>query len=119
MDDRRGEIQARIDSRVEGSAGNPNDALRNVENMCGETYRSSFSANDHYRFHCLDAFGRYCALKQGHNQQQFDALKYDFEVLRSVGAESRCPTLVSSGWHTTKNRRSRRGWNPKRHQSSQ
>ena len=66
-------------------------ALRNLENSCGERYRSRFSDQDHGRFYCLDAFARHCALKKGHNQQQLDALRHDFEVLRSQGQESRCP----------------------------
>ena len=66
-------------------------ALRNLENSCGERYRSGFSEQDHGRFYCLDAFARHCALKQGPNPQQLEALKHDFAVLRSQGTESRCP----------------------------
>ena len=74
-----------------GAPRRPDDALRSLEASCGETYRSGFSEQDHWRFHCLDAFGRHCALKQGHNEQHLDALKRDFEVLRGIGVESQCP----------------------------
>ena len=75
----------------EGSSNEFDTALRNMENSCGERFRSAFSEQDHGRFYCLDAFARYCALKKGHNQQQLDALRHDFEVLRSQGQEWRCP----------------------------
>ena len=75
----------------DGSSSEFDTALRNLENSCGERYRSGFSAQDHGRFYCLDAFARHCALKKGHDQQQLDALRHDFEVLRSQGLESRCP----------------------------
>ena len=74
-----------------GSSSEFDTALRNLENSCGERYRSAFSTQDHGRFYCLDAFARHCALKKGHNQQQLDALRHDFAVLRSQGLESRCP----------------------------
>ena len=67
------------------------EALHNLEASCGEKYRSAFSEQDHGRFYCLDAFARHCALKKGHNQQQLDALRHDFEALRALGGESRCP----------------------------
>ena len=74
-----------------GSSGDFGEALGNLENSCGERFRSAFSEQNHGRFYCLDAFARHCALKKGHNQQQLDALRHDFEVLRSQGQESRCP----------------------------
>ena len=75
----------------EGSSSEFGGALRDLENSCGERYRSGFSEQDHGRFYCLDAFARHCALKKGPNQQQLAALRHDFEVLRSQGLESRCP----------------------------
>ena len=75
----------------EGSSSEFDTALRNLEDSCGESYRSAFSEKNHGRFYCLDAFARHCALKKGHNQQQLDALRHDFEVLRSQGQESGCP----------------------------
>ncbi len=75
----------------EGSSSEFDTALSNLENSCGERYRSGFSDQDHGRFYCLDAFARHCALKKGHNQQQLEALRHDFEVLQSQGQESRCP----------------------------
>ena len=75
----------------EGSPSGFGEALRDLENSCGERYRSGFSEQDHGRFYCLDAFARHCALKKGPNQQQLAALRHDFEVLRSQGQESRCP----------------------------
>ena len=74
-----------------GSSGDFGEALGNLENSCGERFRSAFSEQNHGRFYCLDAFARHCALKKGHNQQQLDALRHDFEVLRSQGQESGCP----------------------------
>ena len=74
-----------------GSSGDFDEALHNLEASCGEKYRSAFSEQDHGRFYCLDAFARHCALKKGHDQQQLDALRRDFEILRSQGLESRCP----------------------------
>ena len=74
-----------------GSSSDFGEALHNLEASCGEKYRSAFSEQDHGRFYCLDAFARHCALKNGHDQQQLDALRRDFEILRSQGLESRCP----------------------------
>ena len=74
-----------------GLSDEANDALRNLEASCGETFRSGFAEYDHLRFHCLDAFGRHCALKQGHNEQHLEALRRDYEVLRGIGAASKCP----------------------------
>ena len=89
-----------------GSYSDFNEALRNLENSCGERYRSAFSEQDHGRFFCLDAFARHCALKKGHNQQQLDALRHDFAVLRSQGLESRCPYFgVLGGTSATGNER--------------
>ena len=73
------------------SSGDFDTALRNLESSCGERYWSGFSDQDHWRFFCLDTFGRYCALKKGPNQQQLEALKHDYEVLRSQGLKSQCP----------------------------
>ena len=75
----------------EGSSSEFDTALRNLETSCGERYRSGFSEHNPGRFYCLDAFARHCALKKGHNQQQLDALRHDFEALRSQGLESGCP----------------------------
>ena len=74
-----------------GSSGDFGEALGNLENSCGERFRSAFSEQNHGRFYCLDAFARHCALKKGHSQQQLDVLRHDFEVLRSQGQESGCP----------------------------
>ena len=76
---------------ADGTSSEFDTALRNLENGCGERYRSAFSEQDHGRFYCLDAFARHCALKKGPNQKQLDALRRDFEVLRSQGQESGCP----------------------------
>ena len=81
-------IQAGAASQEKGDF---DTALNNLETSCGERYRSGFSEQDHGRFYCLDAFARYCALKKGPNQQQLEALRHDYEVLRSQGMESRCP----------------------------
>ena len=75
----------------EGSSSEFDRALRDLENSCGERYQSAFSEQNHGRFYCLDAFARHCALKKRHNQQQLDALRHDFEALRSQGLESGCP----------------------------
>ena len=90
----------------QGTSGDFDHALRNLEASCGEKYRSGFSENDHGRFYCLDAFARHCALKNGHNQQQLDALRHDFEALRALGGESRCPYFgVLGGTSATGNER--------------
>ena len=44
-------------------------ALQNLENICGEKYRSGFADNDHYRFYCMAAFNDYCALKRAPNEE--------------------------------------------------
>ena len=75
-----------------GEASNEfREAWRNLENSCGEKYRSRFSDQDHGRFYCLDAFARHCALKKGDNKQHFEALRHDFEALRALGGAERCP----------------------------
>ncbi len=51
-------------------AGDPmQQALQNLEAVCGERCRSGFGPIDHARFYCLLAFGDCCALKQAPNEK--------------------------------------------------
>ena len=76
----------------EGSSTDFDAALRNLENSCGERYRSAFSEQDHGRvFLSGQPLPGIARSRKDKNQQQLDALKHDFEVLRSQGLESRCP----------------------------
>ena len=69
-------------------------ALQNLENVCGEKYRSGFAANDHYRFYCLAAFNDYCALKRTQDEEARRKLRASLTqncaVLKGIGAESKC-----------------------------
>ena len=69
-------------------------ALQNLESVCGEKYRSGFAANDHYRFYCMAAFNDYCALKRAPNEEARTKLRASLAqncgVLKSIGAASKC-----------------------------
>ena len=69
-------------------------ALQNIENVCGEKYRSGFADNDHYRFYCMAAFNDYCALKRAPNEEARRKLRASLAqncgVLKSIGADSKC-----------------------------
>ena len=74
--------------------GTMQQALQNLENVCGEKYQGNFSANDHARFFCLAAFNDYCALKRAHSSDAINKLRASLQqncaVLKSVGADSKC-----------------------------
>ena len=69
-------------------------ALQNLENGCGEKYRSGFAAGDHYRFYCMAAFNDYCALKRAPNEEARSKLRASLAqncgVLKGVGAVGKC-----------------------------
>ena len=74
--------------------GTMQQALQNLENVCGEKYQGNFSDNDHYRFYCLAAFNDYCALKRAKSDEAISKLRASLQqncaVLKSVGADSKC-----------------------------
>ena len=69
-------------------------ALQNLENVCGEKYQGNFSDDDHYRFYCMAAFNDYCALKRAQSSDTISKLRASLQqncaVLKSVGADSKC-----------------------------
>ncbi len=69
-------------------------ALQNLENVCGEKYQGNFADNDHYRFYCMAAFNDYCALKRAQSSEAINKLRASLQqncaVLKSVGADSKC-----------------------------
>ena len=69
-------------------------ALQNLENVCGEKYQGNFADNDHYRFYCMAAFNDYCALKRAQSSDAINKLRASLQqncaVLKSVGADSKC-----------------------------
>ena len=69
-------------------------ALQNLESVCGEKYRSGFAANDHARFYCLAAFNDYCALKRVQTEEAKRKLRASLTrncgVLRNAGAAGKC-----------------------------
>ena len=69
-------------------------ALQNLESVCGEKYRSGFAANDHYRFYCMAAFNDYCALKRTQTEDARTKLRASLAqncgVLQGIGAASKC-----------------------------
>ena len=69
-------------------------ALQNMEAVCGERYRSGFAANDHVRFFRLAAFGDHCALKQAQNEEARAKLRarlaQNCGVLRNAGVAGKC-----------------------------
>ena len=69
-------------------------ALQNLENVCGEKYQGNFADNDHYRFYCMAAFNDYCALKRVQSSEAISKLRASLQqncaVLKSVGADSKC-----------------------------
>ena len=69
-------------------------ALQNLENVCGEKYQGNFLNDDHYRFYCMAAFNDHCALKRAKSDEAISklrsSLKQNCAVLKSVGADSKC-----------------------------
>ena len=74
--------------------GTMQQALQNLENVCGEKYQGNFADNDHYRFYCMAAFNDYCALKRAQSSDAINKLRASLQqncaVLKSVGADSKC-----------------------------
>ena len=78
-----------------GQAQDPmQQALQNIENVCGEKYQGNFSNDDHSRFYCMAAFNDYCALKRAQSSDAISKLRASLQqncaVLKSVGADSKC-----------------------------
>ena len=79
-----------------GQAQDPmQQALQNLENVCGEKYQGNFADNDHYRFYCMAAFNDYCALKRAQSSDAIDKLRASLQqncaALKKDGLESKCP----------------------------
>ena len=79
-----------------GQAQDPmQQALQNLENVCGEKYQGNFSADDHARFYCLAAFNDYCALKRAKSDEAIGKLRASLQqncaALKKDGLESKCP----------------------------
>ena len=68
------------------------EALRKVEEECGEEYRGSRNPQDHSRFYCMQAFALMCAAKEDNESAQADLrqLCTTIEALRGNGG-SACP----------------------------
>ena len=87
---------AAIPSQTQGghSQDSVQQALQNLENVCGEKYQSNIADNDHYRFYCMAAFNDYCALKRAQSSEAISKLRASLQqncaVLKSVGADSKC-----------------------------
>ena len=83
-------------SQTQGGQGQDpmQQALQNIENVCGEKYRDNFADNDHYRFYCLAAFKDYCALKRAQSSEARSKLRASLQqncaVLKNVDADSKC-----------------------------
>ena len=70
-------------------------ALLNLEKICGEKYQGNFSVDDHARFFCLAAFNDYCALKRAKSDEAISKLRASLQqncaALKKDGLESKCP----------------------------
>ena len=70
-------------------------ALLNLEKVCGEKYQGNFSVDDHARFYCLAAFNDYCALKRAKSSETISKLRASLQqnctALKKDGLESKCP----------------------------
>ena len=70
-------------------------ALQNLENVCGEKYRGNFADYDHGRFYCLAAFNDYCALKRAQSSEVINKLRASLQqncaALKKDGIDSKCP----------------------------
>ena len=69
-------------------------ALQNLENVCGEKYQSDIADYDHARFYCLAAFNDYCALKRAQSSDAISKLRASLQqncaVLKKDGLDSKC-----------------------------
>ena len=79
-----------------GQAQDPmQQALQNIENVCGEKYQGNFSDNDHYRFYYMADFNDYCALKRAKSSEAINKLRASLQqnctALKKDGLESKCP----------------------------
>ena len=79
-----------------GQAQDPmQQALLNLEKVCGEKYQGNFAVDDHARFFCLAAFNDYCALKRAKSSEAISKLRASLQqncaALKKDGLESKCP----------------------------
>ena len=81
-------------AQVATAQGNMEQALRNLEAVCGETYRSGFGPNDHARFFCMAAFNDHCALKRATSEEAKTKLRASIAqncgVLQGQGLAGNC-----------------------------
>ncbi len=83
-----------LDATSPQSQGEPardqmQQAIQNLERICGEKYRSGFAANDHARFYCLAAFNDHCALKRAQTEEAKGKLR--------ASLAQNCSVLVGQG----------------------
>ena len=75
--------------------GQLQQALQNLEKVCGEKYQGNFSVDDHARFFCLAAFNDYCALKRAKSDEAISKLRASLQqncaALKKDGLDSKCP----------------------------
>ena len=75
--------------------GQLQQALLNLEKVCGEKYQGNFSVDDHARFFCLAAFNDYCALKRAKSSEAISKLRASLQqncaTLKKDGLEGKCP----------------------------
>ena len=74
--------------------GGMEQALRNLEAICGEKYWSGFAPNDHARFYCMAAFNDHCALKRATSEEAKTKLRASIAqncgVLQAKGLAGKC-----------------------------
>ena len=81
--------------QAQGGQDQLQQALLNLEKICGEKYQGNFSVDDHARFFCLAAFNDYCALKRAKSDEAISKLRASLQqncaALKKDGLESKCP----------------------------
>ena len=69
-------------------------ALRNLEAVCGEKYWSGFAPNDQARFYCMAAFNDHCGLKRAQTEEAKTKLRAskarNCGVLQGQGLAGKC-----------------------------
>ena len=80
--------------QAQGGQDQLQQALLNLEKVCGEKYQGNFSVDDHARFFCLAAFNDYCALKRAKSDEAISKLRASLQqncaALKKDGLESKC-----------------------------
>ena len=81
--------------QAQGGQDQLQQALLNLEKICGEKYQGNFSVDDHARFFCMAAFNDYCALKRAKSDEAISklrtSLRQNCAALKKDGLESKCP----------------------------